>query len=169
MVKREEYDEYLKNYDSEIKTCFMAHNMECAQIKVIENHCSNFKFDTFGSSTCYLEMSKDRVANDYDVILLRSSGLFGKYEFETMKKQALNISSTLDKRVTVAYSSFIDKPNGHGGKSEQVLIHSVKDGETVEDVIDMTYEEQSVFGALDLFVIALDKHRQYNNQKQFEK
>ncbi len=146
----------------------MVHNAELAQIRVVENHCSNFKFDIFGGTTNYLDMFKTRVSDDYDLIVLDSTREYSDCEPERMKTMALDISKDKNKRVTIAYRSYTnDYPAC--GYLQQTLLYSVKDGKSEEEVIPMSYSEQKFFCALDLLVLALEKHREYNNQKQFKK
>lgn len=85
-----------------------------------------------------------------------------------MKTMALDISKDKNKRVTIAYHSYVgDYPAS--GHLQQILLYSVKNSKVEEEVIPMSYSEQKFFCALDLLVLALDKHREYDNQKQFKK
>lgn len=168
MVKREEYDEYLKNYGSNISLCFLGHNIDRNKISEICTN-NNFNIDFYGKCTSFLICDSNTFLRGYDLILLDSPRVFEECEFNIMKKEAIEISNALNKRVTVAYHSYVRNPSTYGEYSRQILIYSIKDLEEEKEVISLSCEERTKFNARDLLVLALDKQSEYNNQKQFKK
>lgn len=102
------------------------------------------------------------------MIILDSPRVFEECEFNIMKKEAIEISNDLNKRVTVAYHSYVNNYPACGNL-QQTLLYSVKGDKDEEEVISMYYDACTKFNARDLLILALDKHSEYCNQKQFKK
>lgn len=111
-------------------------------------------------------MYKERLKNDYDLILFYSSEGYKANELLYLKNIAHQISNDNSKRVTIGYSYILPKDKRiYENIPEEIKLISFKDSSELEEI---TYGIE-YFNILDLTTLALTKHNELENTKTLKK
>lgn len=111
-------------------------------------------------------MYKERLNNDYDLILFYSSEGYKENELLYLKNLAYQISNNNNKRVTIGYSYILPKDKRiYENIPEEIKLISFKDSNELEEI---TYDIE-YFNTLDLAILALTKHNELENTKTLKK
>lgn len=108
-----------------LNVTLISHNAIWTQLKRLSRRYENFEVNVFGHVE-NLEMRGDsdyRNIEESDLIIFYSSDNYSEYDLNYLKNVAVDISNNCNKRVTIGYSSFIDK-------RQHIDIISTKDEKT---------------------------------------
>ena len=122
VITNDEYRYYLSlslksGRKDNLKVCLMSHNSSWVRFQLLERKYDTFSVDCFGSGIDYLSTYKNKVSDDYDIIVLDSSERFYPSTFNKIKKMAQNIAKNKGKKVSFGYSYYV--PNDKGKPSHQ--------------------------------------------------
>ena len=111
-------------------------------------------------------MYKERLNNDYDLILFYSSEGYQENELLYLKNLAYQISNDKEKRGTIGYSYILPKDKRiYENIPEEIKLINFKDSSELEEI---TYGIE-YFNTLDLAILALTKLNELENAKTLKK
>ena len=165
-MKRYEYLKKQLDNENNLKVLLLSHNAFWTELQKLSHYYKNFELTVNGGSTLYLEMYKERLNNDYDLILFYSSEGYQENELLYLKNLAYQISNDNNKRVTIGYSYILPKDKRiYENIPEEIKLISFKDSSELEEI---TYGIE-YFNTLDLTTLALTKHKELENTKTLKK
>ena len=165
-MKRYEYLKKQLDNENNLKVLLLSHNAFWTELQKLSHYYKNFELAVNGGSTLYLEMYRERLNNDYDLVLFYSSEGYKANELLYLKNLAYQISNDNSKRVTIGYSYILPKDKRICEDIlEEIKLISFKDYiEHEETTYGIEY-----FNTLDLATLALNGHNELETAKTLKK
>ena len=165
-MKRYEYLTMQLDNGNILKVLLLSHNAYWTELQGLSDYYKNLELKVNGESTTYLEMYKNQLEIDYDLILFYSSEQYQEDELLYLKELAFQISNDNNKRVTIGYSYILPKDKRICEDIlEEIKLISFKDYiEHEETTYGIEY-----FNTLDLATLALNEHNELENVKTLKK